>query len=439
MQIGMSTKKLFFLFIFCFFCTISKGQVLDELIGLHKENLINLYQSRGAPADWVTTGNVTESDLVNALKEYKNNVGLMIYTHQNDTLYIVVLNKQGQKVQRNIPYTKDNLVGDVNCVNYKFSKQYLAKATHKRMIEIMELGEDTIDPEKKYTELNLKLLPYREEIRKFDHLIIVPTLNLATLPFAAFKLTDSIYFIDELSYSIAPSLFELMVSREVKYRAGFDGEGALRYNFKNALFVTNPTYSKNAPWPFPDLPGTLKEVNYISQSFDNNSYTKLVGKEASKKNIKPNLCEYDLLYFATHGISNSENPLEKSFLVLAGEGQEGYLTAKEIQDIRYTCQLNAHIVVLSACQTGLGKEHESGIIGLSRAFQIAGANHVVMSLWSINDEETAILMSFFFDFLKQGGHMMPHEALRMAMLKYKNGVNNNPNYWASFSIFGIPY
>ena len=109
-----------------------------------------------------------------------------------------------------------------------------------------------------------------------------------------------------------------------------------------------------------------------------------------------------------------------------------------IQELRNTCMLRAKLVVLSACQTGLGMEHEGGVIGLARAFQIAGAKHVMMSMWSIEDTETAKLMRFFFNFLNEGGEMMPHEALRAAMIKYRNEINNDPYFWASFSIFGVP-
>ena len=166
---------------------------------------------------------------------------------------------------------------------------------------------------------------------------------------------------------------------------------------------------------------------------------KLIGNDATVSKIKENICDYDLLYFATHAISDSDNPLDKSYLVLADDEGGSYLTAREIQEIRRHCKLKADLVILSACQTGLGKEHEGGIIGLSRAFQIAGANHIMMSFWSINDEQTATLMGFFFDKLKEGGYLMPHEALRQAILKYRKDVSDNPNYWACFSIFGIPY
>lgn len=208
----------------------------------------------------------------------------------------------------------------------------------------------------------------------------------------------------------------------------------------NALFVANPNYPNDSSWFFPDLPGASTEVLSITSTLDTTVYTYLTGKRATKNMIMKNICDRDLLYFATYGVSDDNNPLEESFLVLADDDSLGsFLTAKEVQDIRFQCPLKADLVLLSACQTSLGTSHKGGVIGMSRAFQIAGANHVVMSLWSINDESTAILMGFFFEYLKKGNYYMPHEALRSAILKFKYEVRDNPNIWASFSIFGIPY
>ena len=150
------------------------------------------------------------------------------------------------------------------------------------------------------------------------------------------------------------------------------------------------------------------------------------------------------MYFATHGITDAENPLDKSFLVLANDDKEtSFITSREIQNIpfkeRRRQELKAKLVVLSACQTGLGKSHEGGTIGLARAFQLAGANHVLMSLWNIDDKETATLMKYFFDELAIAQELMPHAALRNAILKYKKEINDDPKYWAAFSIFGVPY
>ncbi|MBV9212006.1 MAG: CHAT domain-containing protein, partial [Acidobacteria bacterium] len=125
------------------------------------------------------------------------------------------------------------------------------------------------------------------------------------------------------------------------------------------------------------------------------------------------------------------NPLTGGFLVFsATEFEQGWWTAKEIQESK----LEAQIAVLSACQTGLGKVHNAGIIGLSRAFQIAGVPRVVMSLWSVNDKATSELMRSFVTHLQRN---VPSEALRLAMLDVKKH-QTDPAKWASFVVFGTP-
>ena len=93
---------------------------------------------------------------------------------------------------------------------------------------------------------------------------------------------------------------------------------------------------------------------------------------------------------------------------------------------------------MSACQTGLGNAHNAGIIGLTRAFQIAGVEHVIMSLWNVSDEATADLMVAFINELETGVEFIPAVALRNAILQTREKWPN-PAHWASFVVFGIPY
>ena len=128
-------------------------------------------------------------------------------------------------------------------------------------------------------------------------------------------------------------------------------------------------------------------------------------------------------------------------MVLAEDSTGKFLlSAREIMNTRHTQMMEAKLVVLSACQTGLGRSLDGGVIGLTRAFQVAGANHVLMSLWNVSDDETAKLMTFFFKELQGYGiEFMPHDALRKAILKYRREVSDDPNYWAAFTLFGVPY
>jgi CHAT domain-containing protein len=146
--------------------------------------------------------------------------------------------------------------------------------------------------------------------------------------------------------------------------------------------------------------------------------------------------EADVLYFATHGIASEEDPMKKSFLVLSGA--DPFLTAKDIMDSRKSYKKFPEMVILSACQTGLGKSTEAGVAGLARSFMLAGSYHVIMSLWNVDDEATAYLMNRFLFHLRKRSRFMPAEPLRQAALDTRKKFPK-PSQWASFSLFGIDY
>jgi CHAT domain-containing protein len=116
------------------------------------------------------------------------------------------------------------------------------------------------------------------------------------------------------------------------------------------------------------------------------------------------LSQYRYVHFATHGVLDAERPglssLVLSLVDAQGKAQDGFLRAHDI----YNLKLPAELVVLSACQTGLGKEIKGeGLVGLTRGFMYAGAARVVVSLWNVNDKATAELMTKFYEkMLKQG-------------------------------------
>jgi CHAT domain-containing protein len=153
--------------------------------------------------------------------------------------------------------------------------------------------------------------------------------------------------------------------------------------------------------------------------------------------ISPDLASYRIVHFATHGLLNSQHP-ELSGLVFSlvdknGNAQDGFLT---LQDI-YNLNLPADLVVLSACETGLGKEISGeGLIGLTRGFMYAGASRVVASLWNVSDIATAHLMAEFYRSMEKDG-LPPAAALRAAqvkMLQQKRWAS--PYYWAAFQLQG---
>jgi CHAT domain-containing protein len=149
------------------------------------------------------------------------------------------------------------------------------------------------------------------------------------------------------------------------------------------------------------------------------------------------LGQYRIIHFATHGLLNSRQPA-LSAVVLSlvdknGLPIDGYLFLHDI----YNLTLQADLVVLSACQTGLGKAAKGeGLIGLTRGFMYAGAPRIVVSLWEVDDVATAELMRRFYDAVFNR-KLRPAEALRDAQTSMSSDpLWNSPHYWAAFVLQG---
>jgi len=153
--------------------------------------------------------------------------------------------------------------------------------------------------------------------------------------------------------------------------------------------------------------------------------------------LKPELSKYRIVHFATHGVLDLEHP-ELSGIVFSmvnekGQPRDGYLRLEDI----YNMNLSADLVVLSACQTGIGKQIKGeGLIALTRGFMYAGAKSIVASLWKVDDAATSALMAEFYRqmFINK---LKPSAALRAAQLKLAQQSRwQSPYYWAGFFIQG---
>jgi CHAT domain-containing protein len=162
------------------------------------------------------------------------------------------------------------------------------------------------------------------------------------------------------------------------------------------------------------------------------------GFDASRETaMSPNVGQYQIVHFATHGFFDSEHP-ELSGIVLTmvdprGVRKNGLMPLHDI----YNLDLSAELTVLSACQTALGKDIKGeGLVGLTHAFMSAGSKSVVASLWKVDDRATAVLMAAFYESMLQQG-MSPAAALRSAKLKVMQDKQwSAPYYWAGFVLQG---
>jgi CHAT domain-containing protein/Flp pilus assembly protein TadD len=181
---------------------------------------------------------------------------------------------------------------------------------------------------------------------------------------------------------------------------------------------------------------TRREADAIVAAARPGSSMKAVDFDANRDHVlKQRLNHFRVIHLATHGILNGRNP-ELSGLVFSlvdkrGRSEDGFLRLADI----YNMNLPVEMVVLSGCQTGVGKQVKGeGLIGLTRGFMYAGAARVVASLWRVDDEATAELMKRFYSHMLEG-KMPAAAALRQAQLDYMK-IRPEPYYWAGFVLQG---
>ena len=176
------------------------------------------------------------------------------------------------------------------------------------------------------------------------------------------------------------------------------------------------------------LPATLKEVQAIANSFQNS--VTLTENNFSRQAIKSKFKNHNILHLATHASFNTGAP-ENSFIIF-GNGDK--IKLNEITDWQIP---NIDLIILSACQTGVGKLGDGvEILGFGYQVQKAGAKNAIASLWSVNDEGTQALMEAFYNELKKD-EVTPIEALHRAQITLiKSPKYNHPNYWSAFFAIG---
>jgi CHAT domain-containing protein/Tfp pilus assembly protein PilF len=212
---------------------------------------------------------------------------------------------------------------------------------------------------------------------------------------------------------------------------------------KNLIAFGDPDYTAKGsegnliPYEFHRLEYSGNEVEGIASFFEDGMADIYLREHASEENVKLNnsISEYRYIHFACHGVVDENNP-ENSSLVLSQDSssaEDGFFQASEISVLK----LNADLVVLSACQTGLGKLiRGEGMIGLSRSFMYAGTPSLVVSLWSVSDVSTSILMKNLYENLIRK-RLSKAEALHLAQISMIKDENYaHPFFWAPFVLTG---
>ena len=285
-----------------------------------------------------------------------------------------------------------------------------------------------------------------------EKVIFVPQGSLFQIPFAA--LYDSKakkYLIEKHPILTTPSIQALDIIRKRQQnresnRKTLEKKDWLILGVKNAK--PDQFCSNSEKLSLTELEGAEKEAEDISVLFD---ISPTLGvQEKTETAVKQKMLQARMIHLATHGLLDScqkevkeDAEIPGSIALNASGNDDGWLTASEISQMK----LQAELIVLSACDTALGRLTADGVIGLSRSAISAGASSAIVSLWSVDDYSTAFLMTEFYRQLKEqskSGKLDKAEALRQAMLNTKNYVDKDtkkkiysePYQWSAFTLVG---
>lgn len=361
---------------------------------------------------------------------------LLAYALGEDASYLFVVRKGGVQQVVRIPLSRNQLEEKV--------KQFLEPLVnrHQQDFSLRQAAEL----------YRLLLSDALQAVRPSDRLIIIPDGILGTLPFEmlavkeADQLQHTVFVGDRYPVSYYQSASLLALKRTLPkgqpvrtlFALGnpdFGGGGSSYQGFRG-LAIAPRLHSQQIV--FPPLPETDREVRQIAALLGASVQPPdiLLKQQATEAMLQQSpLGQYRYLHFATHAsLPGLIREVQEPFILLGQQdkrsGADGFLTLSEVLDLR----LNAELVMLSACVTGVGKEVEGeGVANFARAFQSAGASSVVVSLWEVASEPAVQFMVQFYTHLKQGTSRV--ESLKLAREQMRRHYPN-PFYWGVFVLHG---
>lgn len=343
------------------------------------------------------------------------------------------------------------------------------------LIERKEYGDKELDSLRKelFKKLISPVLAYLP--LSADNIMIVPDGTLSFIPFNILCTEDGIDLGDAYNLSFSPSVSVSMMSEvnagsksdkvlaignAVYNKDTYEGENRAAIQKKFLKSANKPSQeelikmyaepetagkyyeARNIFWS--NIPGTGVEINNLKNNvFDSKKMDLIEGINASEEKLKSlsddgKLTDYSLIHFACHGYFDTLN-YQMSSIVLSEVSQElsrriqdGYLTLSEVSLLN----INANLVNLSACQTGLAQIRiGDGMTGLSRSFFVAGARNVGVTLWSVDDEATCEFMTRMYEKVVKHGYSY-RRAYSETKMEFKESDKwSSPYYWAAFVLY----
>ena len=263
------------------------------------------------------------------------------------------------------------------------------------------------------------LAPVYKLIPPGANVIVVPDGALHQINFETLVVTGPRphYWIEDAVIATAPSLRVLTGDMQNSPRA------------PKLLLMGNPVLVGNE---FQPLPNVKNEITAVEQQFPPQSHTVLTGIDAvPERYTKAELSSYTTIHFATHATANQESPLN-SAIILSHQGQSFKLYARDVANV----PLRAELVTISACHSAGAKTYSGeGLMGFAWAFQLAGAQNVIASLWNVDDASSVEIMRHLYREITTG--QSPAGALRGAKLALMHSGDpyNRPYFWGPQQVF----
>ena len=306
------------------------------------------------------------------------------------------------------------------------------------------------------------IAPVDDRLAQKKRLIIIPDGPLAYIPFEAlikenphaggsradFSKLPYLIRSHEISYHYSANLFlnsrqKLDEQRDTQFAFGgyapfADADEDVIKN-EESIFGEFFSMMRSGNEDFKLLKHSDEEVEEIINAFDDRSEVArgFLSERATEENFKKRAGQFRYLHLATHSFVNNEKPELSGVAFHSADSashEDGILYASEI----YNLDLNADLVVLSSCESGIGKLVKGeGVMALTRGLLYAGAPNVLVSLWSVLDEDTSVLMRQFYNTLLQGNDVRNAAALRAAKLAMlEDPATAAPHSWSSFVLIG---
>ncbi len=330
---------------------------------------------------------------------------MISYFQASDNLYVFAVTQEGIDIQtRDIDFFRQNVSALRNAIKFRISATLDYESTSLYQLLIPELSDE------------------------ITSIIFIPDGILSTVPFEALK---------------NPETTEYLVQN---YNVSYDYSSQLMLQRRNttaqlperSIMLMAPVDFRNGTTRLNPLPSSEEEINDIRFLFGGQNWEvhPYLRDNATETFVKSGgLTQYRYLHLATHGQVNQSQPELSQIFLHPDENEDGSLYSGDIYNLR----INAELVCLSACETGLGKLTKGeGIVGLSRALLYAGAQNLIVSLWQVADASTSELMiDFYKEYLLYDDVTDFNQALRRAKVKMiRSEAYSHPYYWAPFILVG---